>query len=447
MISRGRRTLVGLSLGYFMVLFDTTALTVALPELGHDLGAGLAELAWVTDAYTLAFAGSLLAAGVASDRLGAPAVFTAGLAAFAALSLACAAAPSCAVLIGTRAMLGLAGALLLPASLALVAGLHADASRRARAIGMWASISALALAAGPLLGGALVAASGWRGVFFVNAPVALAAALLVRGRLPDVPTREARIDVRGQIAVVIAVTALTWAAISGGTGRWTAPDVVAALAVTLIAAGTAVRSERTAAAPVVPAALRRAPLFAGATVGGLVVGGVLAGELFVTTLQLQQQRAFGPVLCGIAFLPLTVPMIVTPPLAGRLVARVGPARPVLAGLGLVAAGAGVLAAVPAAASYVWVAAGLVLLGFGVSLTLPALTSAVVVAAPAGATGAAGGLFSVARQTGAALGVAAAGAALGRALAGASLAHAVLAVAALAAGARWSRASRRAQTAS
>jgi DHA2 family methylenomycin A resistance protein-like MFS transporter len=407
-----RLVLAGLSLGYFMVLFDTTALTVALPDLARSLGSSIPGLAWVTDAYTLTFAGCLLAGGAIADRRGAGPTFLAGLAGFGVLSLACAAAPSTAGLIAGRALLGVAGALLLPASLALIAGLFADPGRRAAAIGTWASISAVALATGPLLGGALVAWLGWRGIFLVNPPVAILAALLLRNRMPRTPRRRARTEVGGQLAALVAVTAITWALVRGGTRGWGSPDVLAAIAVAALAAAAALAAERSSAAPAIPPALLRVPLVGAALAGGFVVGGVFAGELFVTTLQLQEIRGLGPVLTGLAFLPLTIPMIFNPPRAGRLVARVGPSRPILGGLLLIALGAIILAGVPAGASYGWIGVGLAVLGFGISFTLPALTGAVVLAAPADATGAASGLFSVVRQVGATVGVAIAAALLG-----------------------------------
>ena len=439
-----RLALVGLSLGYFMVLFDTTALTVALPDIARDLGSGVQGLAWVTDAYTLTFAGCLLAAGVVADRHGADRTFLAGLAGFGVLSLACAGAPSTATLVAARAALGVAGALLLPASLALIAGLFTDPGRRATAIAAWASISGTALAAGPLLGGALVAGLGWRGIFLVNAPVAALAALLLRGRLPAMARRGSRVEARGQVAVLVAVTAFTWALIRGGAEGWASPDALAALGLAILAGALAVLAERASSAPAVPPALLKAPAFAGALGAGLVVGGVLAGELFLTTLELQEVRALGPVVTGVAFLPLTVPMVVNPPLAGRLVARVGPARPVLGGLVLIAVATAALAAEPSDGSYAWVAVGLALLGLGVSFSLPALTSAVVLAASPEARGAAGGVFSVVRQTGATLGVAAVTAIIGADAHHGARGHALMAVAAVAAAVAWRAACARSQ---
>lgn len=439
-----RLALSGLSLGYFMVLFDTTALTVALPDIARELGSGVQGLAWITDGYTLTFAGCLLAGGVAADRHGADRTFLCGLAGFGVLSLVCAAMPSTGALVAARALLGVAGALLLPASLSLIAGLYPRPAQRQTAIASWASISATALAAGPLLGGVLVAALGWRGIFLVNAPVAVLSALLLHGRLPTVPQRTAQVDARGQIAVLVAVTALTWFLIRGGTEPRTAPDVLVALGVAVAASALAVRAERGSASPAVPAALLKAPVIAGAMVGGLVVGGALAGELFVTTLQLQQVRGLGPVLTGVTFLPLTIPMVLNPPLAGRLVARVGPARPVLGGLLLISV-ATIVLAVASTGSYAWVAVGLAMLGFGMSFTLPALTSAVLLAAPAGATGAAGGLFSVVRQTGATIGVAGSTAILGAGISQGERAHVLIAIAAALAAVAWHGASRQSRT--
>ncbi len=427
-LSTRRLALIGVSLGYFMVLFDTTALTVALPDLARGFDTGVQGLAWVTDGYTLTFAGCLLAGGVVADRHGADRTFLAGLGAFGALSLLCAAAPSVPLLVAARALLGVAGALLLPASLSLISALHPDPGMRARAIAIWAAISATALAAGPLLGGILVAGMGWRGVFLVNAPVALFAAFLLRARLPVVTRRSIRVDWRGQALIFITVGALTATLIEGGAEGWTGPVTLVAAVVTVVAGVSAVACERRSQTPAVPPSVLKEPTFGAVLAGGLTIGGALAGELFLTTLQLQELRGFGPILTGVAFLPLTVPMVLNPPLAGRLVARIGPARPVLGGLLLVTTATTSLALLPSGTAFVWIAAALAVLGLGVSFTLPSLTAAAVMAAPADAIGAASGLFSVARQVGATIGVAAVTAAIGGDIGRFRLGQALLAIA-------------------
>lgn len=291
-------------------------------------------------------------------------------------------------------------------------------------------------AAGPLLGGVLVAWLGWRGIFLVNAPVAAFSWLLLRGRMPMIAPRARRIDPRGQIAILVAVTALTWALIHGGAQGWAAPDVLAALTLAVVAGSAVVFAELRSPVPAVPGSLLKVPVVSGALIAGFVAGGAFAGELFLTTLQLQQARGLGVILTGAAFLPLTAPMVLNPPLAARLIARIGPTLPVFGGLLLVTAGSGVLAAVSNNASYAWVAVGLVLLGLGMSFTLPALTGAVVLAVPADAAGAASGLFSVTRQTGATVGVAAVAAVIGAHAADAQHGHILIAAAALAAAVTW-----------
>lgn len=407
-----RPALIGLSLGYFMVLFDTTALTIALPDLAREFDAGVQGLAWVADGYTLTFAGCLLAGGVAADSHGADRVFMAGLGGFGALSLLTVAAPSVPILVVARGLLGVAGALLLPASLSLIAALHPDREQRARAIATWAAISATALAAGPLLGGVLVAGAGWRGVFLVNAPVALAASLLLMGRLPAPPRRSTGVDLRGQAFVFISISGLTAALINGGAEGWTEPMTLAPALAAVIAGALAVASERSSRAPAVPLSLLKDRVFNRTLGGGLAIGGVLAGELFLMTLQLQELRGFGPILTGAAFLPLTLPMVLLPRLAARVVAGTGSTGPVLGGLLLVTAAVTSLALLPSDSAFIWVGIALAILGTGIAFTLPSLTAAAVSAAPPDAAGAASGLFSVARQIGATLGVAAATAAIG-----------------------------------
>ena len=148
---------------------------------------------------------------------------------------------------------------------------------------------------------------GWRGTFLVNAPVAALSWLLLRGRLPVLPPRARLIDPRGQLAILVAVAALTWALIRGGAQGWAAPDVLAAFTLAVVAGLLVVLAERRSPVPAVPGSLLRVPVVSGALIGGFVAGGAFAGELFLTTLQLQQARGLGVILTGAAFLPLTAP--------------------------------------------------------------------------------------------------------------------------------------------
>ncbi len=376
--------LIGLSLGYFMVLLDTTVLTVALPDLRRSLGGGVAGQQWAVSGYTVAFAALLLTAGAVADRFGPRRVFAAGVASFGFVSLLSAAAPSLPVLVAARVVLGAAGALCLPSSLAILSRLYPVPAERGRALGAWAAITGCALAAGPVVGGLLVAAGGWRAVFLVNVPVAVLSLLLTRGIAA--PATGRALDVRAQLAACAFLAVLTDAVIDRRI-------VSGAAALVLLVVVVAV--ERRSHAPAVPAAVVRAPGVRAGLIAGAAVNFAMSGGLFVLTLSLQ--RHLGPVATGLAFLPLTLPTAFNPLLTGRLVARYGPRRPVLGGMALLTAGC---AAAPYAS---WPA--MAMIGFGVSFALPALVTGVVQAAPEGSAGMASGLLNAVRQVGATLGVA------------------------------------------
>jgi MFS transporter, DHA2 family, methylenomycin A resistance protein len=395
--------LPGISLAYFIVLLDTTVLTVALPDLRASTGGSVADQQWVVDAYTVTFAAFLLGGGAAADRLGALRVFRWGVAAFGLLSLVSAGAPTVVVLIGLRALLGVAAAACLPSSLALITQLHPDPARRAKALGAWAATTGAALVAGPLAGGILVDLGGWRAVFLVNVPLA-ALSLAMTRRIGGsghglTPPKSGRVNWRPQLAACLVLAAVT----EGVVAAQPLAVVPAAIGALLF-----VRWERRSATPVVPRALLRAPGVAAGMVAGAAVNLALAGVLFTTTLLLQGEHHLTPLQAGLAFLPLTLPTAVGPVFTARVLAARGPRLPVFTGLVLLTAGAALLAVWPAA-PYPVLAAGLLLIGTGVSSTLPALVTVVVAAAPAGTAGTAGGLLNAVRQTGATVGVAVMGA--------------------------------------
>ncbi|MFC4589412.1 MFS transporter [Sphaerisporangium corydalis] len=388
------KTLVGLSLAYFLVLLDTTVLTVALPDLRASLGGSFAGQQWAVNGYTVAFAASLLTSGAVSDRYGAARVFRAGIVAFGAVSLLCALAPGLGVLVVLRALLGVAGALCLSGSLGLIAQLYPDPAGRARAMGVWAAVSGTALAAGPLAGGLLTGLYGWRAVFLVNPLLAAAGVLVTRGLTS--PAGRTRIDWPVQAAACAFLALLADAATEVSLPPLVASAVVLALLVW---------RERRGSAPALPGGLLRATGPGLAT--GAVVNFAFAGALFVITLLLQGAGRLTPLETGLAFLPLTVPMTFNALVTGRVVARFGPRPSVAAGLvllfaGLVASGAAVRAASGLGPLLV---CGLALMGFGLSCCLPALVAGVVSAAPPGLAGTAGGVLNAVRQVGATLGVA------------------------------------------
>jgi DHA2 family methylenomycin A resistance protein-like MFS transporter len=381
------RLLTGLSLGYFLVMLDTTIVTVALPSMSSSLS----DQQWISNGYTLTFAAFLLTAGAWSDRFGARRVFFTGLLSFAALSLLSAFSVSPAMLIALRALLGVAGALLVPSSLSLIAAAYPVAAARAKAMGVWAAVSGTGLVAGPLLGGLLTQSFGWRAIFVVNVPVALVALALARPA-PSTPPKPGRLDAVGQFSAVVALSTLSYALVEGVW--WVLP-------VFLVAAAVFVASQRRPGA-MLPSRLFRTRPFAGGLLAGAIVNFGLSGTLFVLSLYFQEIRGYSPSSTGLAFLPLTIPTAFNPIFTGRLVARIGPRAPAVSGFALMASGTllqafstGVVPSVVA----------LALLGFGVSLAIPSLLTAVVGSAPPELAGIAGGALNASRQTGAVLGVA------------------------------------------
>ncbi len=411
-----RTLLIGLSLGYFMVLLDMTIVSVALPSISRSLHVDLSGLQWVTNGYTITFAALLLTTGWLSDRFGGRRVFLWGLVAFGTLSGISAAASDLTTLVVLRLALGIAGALLLPASLAVITHACTGPAERARAVGSWAAITGAALAAGPVVGGVLTEAVGWRSIFLINVPLALVS-LVITARLAPETVRKPRggLDLTGQVSSVIALGALVYGLIEGPVKGWAAADVLIAFAVTVMAAAVFVRAElRAGDAAMLPPRMFGDRGLSAALLAGLMANFALSGLLFVLSLFFQESRGYSSFGAGLAFLPLTLPTAINPIFTGRLVGRIGPRRPATVGFALMAVGALVQApftgrsALAQAATVV----GLTLFGFGVSFVLPALVAGVSGSVPAEFAGIGAGTLNSARQVGGSLGVAVLGLVLG-----------------------------------
>jgi DHA2 family methylenomycin A resistance protein-like MFS transporter len=390
-------TLIVMCVGMFLVLLDVTVVNVALPRLRADLGAGVRSLQWIVDGYAVALAALMLPCGDLGDRHGHKRVVLAGLAAFGAGSLAAGVAPDPALLVAGRVVQGVGAALLLPGTLAVVSRAYPDAAERARAIGIWAAISSLALPAGVIAGGALVDGPGWRWAFLVNLPV-IAVALPVAARVVrETRTPSARaLDVPGAALSVALLATVTFAIIAGS-------PVAGAVAVALLAALVAV--ERRRPEPMLPGALFRRPAFgaANAVAGAMNLGSL--GTLFVLTLFLQDVQGRSALAAGVAIVPAFGLLAVVAPLSGRLVGRIGPRRPMVAGLLVAAAGLALLADDSLLlASVLW--------GLGLGLLTPAVVAAAMGAVHADRAGLAAAVNNTARQAGGAIGIAAAGAVAG-----------------------------------
>lgn len=408
---RPNRVLLVMCCGMFLVLLDVTIVNVAVPSISAGLRTSTAGIQWVVDGYTVAIASLLLAGGTLGDRLGHKAMVLSGLVIFGAASAGCALATGPGVLITARAAQGVGAALLLPGSLAAVADAFPDRARQARALGVWAAVSSLALPAGPLLGGFLVSSFSWRAVFWINPP---AAALCLTGVAAWVPRSArktvARLDWPGLALATVALAAAVYAVIAAGEGAW-APVAVAA-PVSGVSGAAFYFAERRSATPLLPLSLFRSPAFRAANASALIMNLTANGLLFVVTRYLQSVQGHSAATAGLMLLAMSVPVPAMAPLAGRATARRGPV-PVLI-LGAVLAGPGQLCLVLIGASspYALLFPSLFLVGTGIGIFVSPVVTMSIRAVPPERSGLASGVNNTARQAGTALGVAIFGAAAG-----------------------------------
>jgi DHA2 family methylenomycin A resistance protein-like MFS transporter len=381
----------------FLVLLDVTIVNVALPSLRSDLGAGVSSLQWIVDGYAIALASLMLPCGDFGDRHGHKRVVLGGLALFGAGSLGAGVAPGPAMLVAARVVQGVGAALLLPGTLAVVSRAYEQPAQRARAFGIWAAISSLALPAGVIVGGALVEGPGWRWAFLINLPliaIALPVAALVVRETREPSGREP--DMAGTVLGAALLGTLTYALIARSA-------LAGAATVGLLAAFVAVEMRRPD--PMLPVALFRRPAFASATAVAATMNLGSNGTLFVLTLFLQDVQGRSPVGAGLVCLPAFAMLALVASPAGRAVGRVGPRVPMAAGLVCSAAGLALLVAGPILPAFV-------LWGAGLGLLTPAVVAASMAAVGPERAGLASAVNNTARQAGGAIGVAACGAVAG-----------------------------------
>jgi MFS transporter, DHA2 family, methylenomycin A resistance protein len=418
-----RAALILMCCGLFLAQLDATVVNVALPSIGRSLAAGISTLQWVVATYTLVVASALLVGGSLGDRYGRRKAVLTGLGLIAVGSLAAGLAPSSTVLVGARAVQALGAALLLPNTLATILETHRDEGGRARALGIWAGVSATALSLGPLVGGALVQMVGWRAVFFVNLPVAVAAFVgVLATQRETVSGRDSTPD----LVVLLLSTAFLFSAcfalISGSEAGWTAPPVMAALLAAPVAGALLGIWEWRSDHPLLPSHLwcDSAFLTGNGTLFLVYVGGL--GVLFLLTLALQDVEHLSPAETGIILAPMFVAVSLLSVLTGRLARRWGPRHLILAGLSVAAAGFAILAIVGVTRDPKLVVIAIILVGAGQGLLTPPSVGTAVANAPAERIGIASAVSSSARQAGGTLGVAVLGAIAGSPARQLSFAH-------------------------
>jgi DHA2 family methylenomycin A resistance protein-like MFS transporter len=405
----------GMSLGYAVVQLDVTIVNTALGSIGNALGGGVSELQWVVTAYTVAFAALILTAGAVGDRIGAKLTFMVGFAIFTLASLVCALAPSATILIAARAVQGAGAAILVPNSLALLNHAYPDQEERGRAVGIWAAGASLALTAGPLAGGGLIALLGWRSIFLVNLPIGLAG-LWLTWQYADETARSPRheLDLAGQGAAIGALGLLAAAIIEGGTLGWSNRWVLAGFAAAAISAVAFVLQEQRSLQPMLPLAMFRQRLFSLMSLVGILVNMPFYGLIFVLSLYFQQVKDLSPFITGLAFLPMMAAVLLANLFAARMAQRFGALTIVAFGAAVVAVGCIALVGIGSGTSYWAICAQLLAMGAGLGLLVPPLTSTLLGSVEKARSGIAAGVLNSARQTGSVLGVALFGSLVGQA---------------------------------
>ncbi|MFE3516034.1 MFS transporter [Streptomyces sp. NPDC059166] len=396
--------LVASLLGFTVITIDVSAVNIALPAIQDSLDGGMAVLQWVVDAYTLMLAALMLSAGALADRAGARRAYAWGVALFTLASLGCALAPGIGVLVAARVAQGAAAAIVMPASLALVRQAFEDARARARAIATWTAGGAVAMAAGPVLGGLFTDMAGWRAVFLLNLPVG-AVILILLIRVPQSPRRPAVLDGGGQLSAVLALAGLTFTVIEGGHLGWTSGPVPAAAALAAVSGYAFWVIEARHRQPMVPPALLKNRRLAVTLAVGFTVNAAFYGGIFLLGLYYQQLRGMPAFAAGLMFVPVSALVTANNLLSPRLAERIGRRSVIVVGqLIFVIA---MLAMLPLAAQTpLWLVLVLLLpLGVGGALAVPALTALLMDVVPSERPGTASGLLNSCRQTGGALAVA------------------------------------------
>ena len=405
---RGRWVLAVTVLGSAIVLLETTVINVALPAIGRDLDADLAELQWVVSGYLVTLASLILLGGALGDRFGRRRIFELGVVWFTVASLACALSPNVEVLIGARLVQGVGGALLTPGSLAIIEATFRQEDR-ARAIGSWSALGGIAAAVGPLLGGWLVDAVSWRAIFLLNLPIGVVVVWASRRHVPETRDREqsGRLDVLGSLLVTGGLAGLTFALIQASERGAASPEVVAVTVLAGLALASFVFVERRSANPMLPLEIFRSRPFTGANLVTFVVYAALGGVSFLLAVFLQISLGYSAVQAGAATLPITALMLALASRMGALAQRIGPRIPLTVGSLLLAAGTVLMSRIEIGDGYVTsVLPGVVVFGLGLASVVAPVTATVLAAAPDRHAGIASGVSNAVARTGALMAVAA-----------------------------------------
>lgn len=403
----GAWLLVAAFMGTFIALLDPTIVNVAAPSVQADLGTDLAGLQWMVDGFALTLAAFMLSGGSLGDRYGRKRVFLGGVGVFVVASVICAVAPDLGVLVAGRCLQGAAAAVIVPGALSLIGQAVPDPRGRARVMGYWGMSGALAVITGPLLGGVLVDTMGWPSIFLVNVPVGLVAIVIGLRAIPESADPEhAALDPAGQFLAIVALGSLSYGVIEARGHGWGSWLTVGSLAGAVLAAVQLVAVERRVARPLLPVGLFGDARFTVTNVASVALGFAANGAFFLlSALYLQQMRGNSATETGVMLLPMTLAVLPSALLAGRLTASHGPWRPMFIGYVLTGASLAGMAVFDASTSYPVLAVLFVVAGIGQGLAITPAAAAVLEIVPRERSGIAAATVNTARQVGTALGVA------------------------------------------
>jgi EmrB/QacA subfamily drug resistance transporter len=416
----GRRMLILAicCMSLLIVGLDSTIVNVALPSIQRELHASVSGLQWIIDAYTLVLASFLMLSGSTADRIGRRRTFQTGLAAFTVGSLLCSLAPGLGWLVAFRMLQALGGSMLNPVAMSIITNTFLDPKERARAIGIWGGVVGISLALGPVVGGVLVDTVGWRGIFWVNIPVGLAAIALTALFVPESRAPHARrVDPVGQVLVILTLASLVYGIIEGPSRGWSSPEIITCFAVAVAALAGLIVVESRRDEPLIDIRFFRSAPFSGATLIAVSAFAALAGFLLLNTLYLQDVRGYSALLAGLYTVPMAAVTIVCAPLSGRIVGSRGPRLPLLVAGPCIAVSGLMLTQLTATTSMAWLIASYVIFGIGFGLVNAPITNTAVSGMPRTQAGVAAAIASTSRQVGGSLGVAIIGSVVVSALTG------------------------------
>jgi EmrB/QacA subfamily drug resistance transporter len=403
-------TLGAVAFALFMIMLDNTVVNVALPSIQRDLGIGLSELEWTVNAYALTFAVLMLSGGKLADFFGRRRVFLIGLAIFTLSSLACGLATTGGTLIGARTLQGVGAAIMMPATLSIISATFPP-HQRGMAIGIWAGVSAMALAIGPLIGGLITEHIDWSWIFFLNVPIGvlgIVVSALVIDESRDT-SADQRLDIPGLVASAVALFALTFALIEANAYGWGDPVILGLFALSAVAFAAFVWLELHQRSPMLDLSLFRSSTFAGANVVALLVTLAMFGVFFFMSIYMQNVLGYSATKTGAAFLPMTVLIILIAPAAGKFSDRVGSRWLMTAGMTCLTVALVVFSRLGLDSGFWDIAPGLLVGGLGMGLVMTPLTAAALGSVPVAKSGVGSGVLNTFRQVGGALGIAVMGA--------------------------------------